>query len=312
MIEVISPGAMTMIQDLGRSGLQEYGFSACGAADYRSMMWANALVGNKMNEGVLEFTISGGMLRFHEKCVIAICGADMESKINQVPCKRNSPVMVECGDILQMGFAKDGCRTYLALAGGFAVPEVLGSVSTDRKCGIGGIDGRPLKAGDRLQSGRRQTVRPAKYHVEKKMTKKNPLPIRVVMGPQADYFTSTGIDTFLEHIYTVSNDSNRMACKLNGGVIETKHGSDMISDGIAPGSIQVAGNGLPMIMMADRQTVGGYAKIATVITPDLPLLAQCRPQDEIRFFKISYRKAVSIYKKEQKQIRHLFQETGGL
>ena len=311
MIEVISPGAMTMIQDLGRFGLQEYGFSPCGAADYRAMIQANALVGNTKGEGVIEFTVSGGMFKFHEKCVIAICGADMDCKVNQTRCEQDTVVSIESGDILQMGFAKEGCRSYLAVAGGFMLPGIFGSVSTDRKCGLGGIEGRPFKTGDRLILKHAVAIGAGKSMPIRKAKHDKPIVVRVVMGPQEEYFTKHGIETFLGSTYCISNDSNRMACKLSGGTIETKQGSDIISDGIAPGSIQVAGNGLPMVMMADRQTVGGYAKIATVITADLPVLAQCRPKDEVRFLKVSYQKAVSIYKKEQKQINKVFHETGG-
>ena len=317
-IEVMSPGAMTLVQDAGRFGMQELGFSPGGAADTNSMMKANALVSNSPTEAVLEFTLSGGMLRFHESCVIALTGADMKPLINGKGCNPDRAIKIQKGDLLQMGFAQTGCRAYLAVAGGLKIAEVFGSRSTDRKCGIGGLEGRALRAGDKIGLREaKETLKGMEHRflpqVQDKGRKAIPRPykVRVIMGPQDDYFTSKGIETFLKSVYTIGSDSNRMACKLSGQPVEFKNSGDIISDGIAPGSIQVAGNGLPMIMMADRQTIGGYAKIATVISADIPVIAQCKPQDEIVFEKVSLRKAVFIYKKEYKKMRKLFRKMGG-
>lgn len=318
-IEVMSPGAMTLIQDAGRFGMQESGFSPGGAADMNSMMIANALVSNASTQAVIEFTLSGGMFRFHKSCVIAITGADMKPQINGNRCNLNQAMKIQSGDLLQMGFAQTGCRAYLAVAGGFEIKEVFGSRSTDRKCGIGGLEGRALRAGDKIGlreaketlKGMENRVLPQTQDKGTKAIAK-PYRVRVVMGPQDDYFTSKGIETFLKSVYAIGSDSNRMACKLSGQPVEFKNGGDIISDGIAPGSIQVAGNGLPMIMMADRQTIGGYAKIATVISADIPVIAQCKPQDEIVFEKVSLRKAVSIYKREHKKMQKLFRKMGGV
>ncbi len=317
-IEVLSPGAMTLIQDRGRFGMQELGFTTCGAADIKSMMLANALVGNYAGEAVIEFTLSGGLYRFHENCRIALTGADMQATINGVLCNQNHAIEICKEDLLQLGFAKTGCRTYLAVAGGLEIEEVLGSKSTDRKCRIGGFSGRAFMTGDRISfrsaewADNQISLTSLPRGITTKMnTTSDPYRIRVVMGPQEDYFSREGIDTFLNSPYTIGSDSNRMACKLTGKSITSLKGTDILSDGIAPGSIQVAGNGLPMIMLADRQTIGGYAKIATVIAADMTILGQCRPQDTILFEKISLRKAVSIYKSEYRRMQRLFQKTGG-
>ena len=206
------------------------------------------------------------------------------------------------GVLSLLGAAKTGSRGYLAVLGGIDVPLVMGSRSTNLKCKIGGYCGRALKAGDVLEIG---DSYPVDYRKKIRSFPADDFSadeavIRVVLGPQDDYFTKKGIDTFLNETYTVTKDSDRMGFKLDGEVIENVSGVDIVSDGIALGSIQVPSGGKPIIMLADRQTTGGYAKIATVVSVDIPKLVQLKPGSRIRFEAVSVKEAEKLYKKEQR------------
>lgn len=294
-IKVLLPGALTTVQDLGRFGYQQFGIPCSGVMDQRAYRTANALLENKHNEAVLELTLFGGSYQFEETTVIAITGADMYPAINGTPCPMYRPVLVPAGGTLSFGMAKSGCRTYLAVSGGIDVPEVMGSRSTNMKCKIGGYQGRALLAGDVLPIG---AIRTPYEYLEGKRAEAPDYPcdlvIRVIEGPQADCFSGNGISAFYHSTYTVSEQSDRMGCRLTGPAIESKNGTDIISDGIVFGSIQVTSSGMPIILLADRQTTGGYAKIATVCTADLPLLAQAKPGDTIRFRAISLADAQAL------------------
>lgn len=301
-IQIITPGALTTIQDYGRIGYGEIGFSPSGAVDSYAMEVANTLVGNEMGEGVLECTLFGPTMLFTRDNVIAVTGADMGAKINEREIPMNEAVSVKAGETLSFGFATKECRTYIAFAGGLKVQKCLGSKSTNIKCAIGGFCGRKLKANDEigfvkpiaaLPGIKKRKFIPNTSDASIKM-------LRVILGPQEDYFTEDGINTFLNGTYKLTNDSNRMACKLFGPVIESRQATDIISDGISLGSIQVSSNGQPMIMLSDRQTTGGYAKIGTVISSDISIIAQCKPGDEIKFVSITLKEAQKLYKKHIK------------
>jgi antagonist of KipI len=308
-IQIITPGALTTVQDYGRTGYGEIGLSPSGAVDTAAMERANILIGNEPGEAVLECTLFGPTLHFTWDTVIAITGADMNPKLNDREIPMNAAVSVMAGEDLILGFAVKGCRSYISFSGGLQIEERFGSKSTNLKCAVGGFHGRALKANDELFFVKPARILPA---MEKRIYKEpasNDLPgtVRVVMGPQEDYFTQDGIKTFKTGVYKLSNDSNRMACKLTGPVISGKQATDIISDGISLGSVQVSSNGQPMIMLADRQTTGGYAKIATVISTDIPVIAQCKPGDEIRFQSISLEEAHKLYKEQDKN-RKKFQK----
>ena len=293
--KVIQPGALTTVQDLGRFGYQESGMQPCGVMDQRSYAIANTLVDNQNGEAVLELSLFGGSYQFDAPCILALTGADMAPTLNQKPCPMNRSVCIKAGDVLTLGFAKSGCRTYLAVSGGIDVPPVMGSRSTNLKCRIGGFYGRALETGDVLPVGRDDSG----FEELKDLWYSQPeypdhVILRVVEGPQADYFTSSGLDTFYSEAYTVTQESDRMGCRLDGPSITSCHGSDIISDGIVFGSIQITSAGRPIILMADRQTTGGYAKIGTVCTADLPVIAQCRPGAVIHFKKISVAEAQKL------------------
>lgn len=310
VMTVISSGPLSTVQDAGRFGYMDTGFSPNGAMDVYSMRAANILVGNNPDDGVIEMTLMGLTAQFDCACVIAVTGADMQPKINGKPIKMYSTVEVNAGDRLSMTTALKGMRAYLAVAGGFDIPLIMGSMSTNLKCALGGFEGRKLRSGDEIPLresisyellGRKSMVPENNYN--------NSITVRVLFGPQDDYFTQKGIETFLSASYKVSDKSDRMGVRLEGESIENKNGVDIISDGIATGSVQIPASGTPIIMMADRQTTGGYAKIATVISADLKKIAQARPGTEIHFEAVTEKQAVRLKKKEERRLKMLVYQT---
>ncbi|MDD6657534.1 MAG: biotin-dependent carboxyltransferase family protein [Lachnospiraceae bacterium] len=290
IMTILQAGPLTTIQDAGRFGLMEYGIGQSGVMDYQSYRQVNQLVGNDKNEAVLEMTLMGSEILFDEETLIAYTGADMQAKLDEVPIERGRAYLIQKGQRLKFGMAKSGVRAYLAIAGEMQVPVIINSKSTNLKCKMGGLDGRKLQNGDELK------VQVRKYSKKKteKLLKKQMEPtdyeekkmIRVVLGPQDDCFSEKGIKTFLSEDYIVSMESDRMGIRMEGPKIEGKGKTDIVSDGIVFGSIQVTSAGLPIAMMADHQTTGGYAKIATVVKEDLPKLAQARPGDHVVFQKV--------------------------
>lgn len=303
-LTILSPGPLTTVQDSGRFGALGKGFSPGGAMDMDAMTVANLLVGNAPGVGVLEMTMLGITARFDCETVIALTGADMSTRLNDEPIARYASIAVHPGDILSMKAAKNGVRAYLSVAGGFDLPLVMGSVSTNLKCALGGFQGRKLKTGDELplnQSGApflpRQVSPPEDYP--------DCISLRVLLGPQDDAFTQKGIDTFLGCEYTVTDKADRMGIRLSGEIIESKNGVDILSDGIAAGSVQIPASGTPIIMMADRQTTGGYAKIATVISADLSRAAQARPGTRTRFVRVTEAEAIRLRRDAEKKRKQL-------
>lgn len=303
-LTILSPGPLTTVQDSGRFGALGKGFSPGGAMDMDAMTVANLLVGNAPGVGVLEMTMLGITARFDCETVIALTGADMSTRLNDEPIARYASVAVHPGDVLTMGAASRGMRAYLAVTGGFDLPLVMGSVSTNLKCALGGFQGRKLKTGDELplnQSGApflpRQVSPPEDYP--------DCISLRVLLGPQDDAFTQKGIDTFFGCEYTVTDKADRMGIRLSGEIIESKNGVDILSDGIAAGSVQIPASGTPIIMMADRQTTGGYAKIATVISADLSRAAQARPGTRIRFVRVTEAEAIRLRRDAEKKRKQL-------
>ena len=307
-MKVLAPGPLSTVQDAGRFGYMSTGFSPNGAMDPTAMRVANLLVGNLPGEGVIEMTMMGMTVSFDGTAVIALTGADMQAYLNdeEDPRPTYTAIEVHKGDTVKMGAAQKGMRGYLAVAGGFDLPRVMGSLSTNLKCGLGGFQGRKLKAGDVLAL--RQEVDLAMLG-QRKTAAENNYPkaatVRVVLGPQEDFFTQKGIDTFLGTWYTVSGQSDRMGVRLEGEKIENKNGVDIISDGIATGAVQIPASGTPIIMMADRQTTGGYAKIATVISADLKLMAQAAPGTRLRFVAVSEKEAVKLKKVEENRLKQM-------
>ncbi|MDD5864307.1 MAG: biotin-dependent carboxyltransferase family protein [Firmicutes bacterium] len=301
---ILTPGPLSTVQDEGRFGAMDTGFSPGGAMDGESMALANLLVGNIPGTGVIEMTMAGLSARFDCDCVIALTGADMYPKRNGRELELYRAVEMRPGDELTMGAAKRGMRGYLAVAGGFDLPMVMGSQSTNLKCGLGGFRGRKLQRGDELPLNQSVTLAGLGSRC---LVPRNDYPeevtLRVILGPQDDFFTDRGIETFLGGVYIVSEQSDRMGIRLEGEKIENKNGVDIISDGIAAGSVQIPASGTPIIMMADRQTTGGYAKIATVISADLKKAAQARPGSRVRFEQVTGSEAVRLRREEIRQLR---------
>ncbi|MBO5565367.1 MAG: biotin-dependent carboxyltransferase family protein, partial [Lachnospiraceae bacterium] len=267
-ITVNNPGVLTTVQDFGRFGYQQFGVSASGVMDPRAMSLANLLVGNPEDEAVLECTMMGPELVFDKANVIAVTGGNLQPMIDGAPIDNYRAVAVGEGQTLRFMGPKTGLRAYIAFAGGLDIEPVMGSRSTHMKAKIGGFQGRKLDKGDQI--GFRAPKETLKNMDLRSMAPEFiPRPeyiLRVVMGPQDDYFTDAGIQTFLSEVYTLTPEFDRMGCRLDGPIIAHKDGGDIISDGIAFGAIQVPSAGTPIIMVADRQTTGGYTKIANVIT----------------------------------------------
>lgn len=301
-MEVLDGGLLTTVQDLGRRGYEGYGVPVAGAMDSFALQAANALVGNPLGDAGLEMTVLGPHLRAGERCLIGLAGADLGARLNGEPIVPWRAYWLPTGATLEFSGPVVGCRAYLAVAGGLDVPPVLGSRSTYLRGGFGGVEGRALRAGDLLSlrapgAGRPPTrerlarFRPPVYTNE-------PV-VRVVLGPQADRFTPGGIETFLSSVYEVSGASDRMGCRLRGPRIEHTRGADLVSDGIALGTVQVPGDGQPIVLLADRQTTGGYTKIATVVGADIQYLAQCLPgAGRVRFRAVDLAEAVRLRREQ--------------
>lgn len=291
---VVRGGLFSTLQDFGRFGYQRFGISASGAMDTVAMRIANALVGNAPGAAVVEMTMLGLAATVEaEGCRVAVAGADFVIAINGRPAEAWRSHDLARGDRLEVGAARSGMRGYLAVAGGFALAPTLGSLSTHSRSGIGGLDGRALQAGDRLPLHHPAPSGPLLV-LDAADRPRTDGPIRVVLGPQQDAFTPAGIETFLASAYRVTEKADRMGCRLDGPVIEHARGFNIVSDGIMNGSIQVPGQGTPIVLLADRQSTGGYPKIATVIGPDLHRLGQRRPDDEIRFRRVTIDEAEAI------------------
>ncbi|MFZ7102133.1 MAG: biotin-dependent carboxyltransferase family protein [Peptococcaceae bacterium] len=298
LMKVISPGFLSTFQDLGRFGYQKYGMPVAGAMDEYSLRVANLLVGNREGEACLEITLLGPSLEFTAESVIALTGADLGAALNGRKLPLWQTIHLHKGDRLEFGGIKAGCRTYLAVAGGFNIPEVMESKSTYMRGKMGGYQGRALKKADEVSIPlpSREALRRVNSKVPEEYLYNftGPEPVRVVLGPQDAAFSKEGIMTFLNSSYQVTNQADRMGYRLKGPKIEHRSSPDIISDGIAPGAVQVPGEGMPIIMMADRQTIGGYTKIATIISADLPKVAQAKPGDALRFQAVSLAEARQI------------------
>jgi KipI family sensor histidine kinase inhibitor len=286
--EVLEPGLLTTVQDGGRWGLQHLGVPVSGAMDRQALALGNILVGNDEAAAALEVALSGPLLAFTADTLVAITGMDMGLQVDGCDVPAWTAILVRAGSILSMdGFAGAGCRSWLCVAGGIDVPEVMGSRSTLLRSALGGFDGRALRTGDRLSlhcltsEARRLGgfscpvgLRPS-YVVD--------ATVPVLPGPQADVLTPGARQAFLDTTWTVSNDDDRMGCRLEGPRLDLAGSADIISEVVPQGAVEVTGSGLPMIMLADHQTTGGYVKPFVVASAALGWLAQRQPGDSVRF-----------------------------
>jgi len=301
MCTVIDPGIMTTVQDLGRTGYRAFGMPVSGVMDRYAFAMSNIMAENGREAAVLEMTLRGGRFRFANEEYVAVCGADMQGKLNGRKIKNWSSFYVPRDSELVFGYAATGCRTYVAFSGGIAVPQVMGSRSTYLRGGLGGYQGRALQNGDVFEITRVEAlpIRPKELAYPLVPKYANDVRLRVILGPQNDLFTEEGIATFLRSRYTVSTRNDRMGYLLDGAAVTHKNGADIVSDALCPGAVQVPGNCMPMIMMADCQTSGGYAKIAVVIGADLAKLAQAKAGDRISFVACSDSEAIAALSAEK-------------
>jgi len=297
LFRVVKPGLFTTVQDLGRFGFQRLGVPVSGAMDKFAFTCANMLVDNQAKDACLEVTLLGPMLEVLNEAQLAVAGAEFAVTVdgNVVPLWQT--VNVEKGNVVAfVGGARSGCRAYVAVRGGIDVPTVLGSRSTYVRGRFGGFEGRALKAGDVVKAFPREFMKTKRVMPSELIpTYEKELAVNVVLGPQEDLFAAEGVETFLSSTYAVTLESDRMGYRLDGASIARKTATEPITDALAIGSVQVPGNGKPIVLMADAQTSGGYPKIATVTTPDVSRLAQAKPNDKIRFSKISQTQAHAQY-----------------
>jgi antagonist of KipI len=292
-ITVLRPGLFTTVQDGGRWGHQASGVSVSGALDTSSHRLANALVGNDRDAATLEMTVAGPELRVDAQADVAVTGADLGATIDAAPLPLNAPVRCNPGTVLRFGGRRAGARAYLAFDGGITVPPTLGSRATHALTGLGGIEGRPLSAGDRIPVGERLHA-PARRRPEiPHAMGRDGVRVRVLPGPQDNFFSDAAFETLQRSRFNVASQSDRMGFRLQGASIPRTPGREMISDVTFTGAIQVPPSGEPILLMADRQTTGGYPQIAIVITADLPLAAQLAPGDWIEFQVCSRAEAIS-------------------
>jgi antagonist of KipI len=298
MIEVIRGGMLTTVQDLGRRGYQNLGVVAGGAADPFAARVANFLVGNKENTALLEMAFAGPKLRFNEDSVIAWCGADFTATCNGEPLPKNRPVSLAAGSVLGFGGTKTGAMAWLAIAGGIDVPEVMGSRSTDLAGKFGGFEGRKLAAGDRLASGRNESSKSLSRGAtswslvpERLVAVCGPGVVRVMRGPEWEWFSDEAREAFFQSVFEVTKDGNRMGTRLSGPHLPLAEPREMISTAVDHGVIQVPPSGRPIVLGVDRQTIGGYPRIGVVATVDLGKLAQFRPGETVRFHEIQANEA---------------------
>jgi len=310
MITVLKPGLLTTIQDLGRIGFQRFGIIVSGAMDSYSHRIANLLVGNEESLPTLEITLLGPHLRFEADALISICGANLSPAIDGVPLRLWRPCMIKRGQELTFGAVKNGCRAYIAIAGGFIVPSVMNSTSTYLRGNLGGFKGRALQIGDSLAFGATSrslhkvnwsiayNARPPLHH--------SPV-IHIMKGRQFHLFSEESKHRLLTLPYEITHQSDRMGYRLNGPHLEIDNPSEMLSEAVSYGTIQVPAEGNPIILLADRQTTGGYPKIAQIASIDYSTIAQAKPGDKITFKEISHNEAQQLYLEMERKIQYVKQ-----
>jgi len=302
---VLDPGPQTTVQDRGRSGQLRYGIPPSGAMDAHAYVVANRLVGNADGLAVLECTLVGPRFTVDVSSAIAVTGAEVPVTINGRTAPTWTTLPLAAGDEVKIGVARSGVRAYVAFCGGIDVPSVLGSRSTYLRGRLGGCDGRVLRRGDVLELGAAPMPRALRLASDAIPRYGSEVEVRVVLGPQCERFTARGIAAFLESPYVMLAQSDRMGARLQGERIEHAAGHDIVSDGTALGSVQVPGDGQPIVLLLDRQSTGGYTKLATVCSFDIGRLAQMRPGQTLRFRAVDIGQAHALLQTERAAIRDL-------
>ena len=303
MIHVVKPGMFTTVQDLGRTGYAHLGVSPAGAVDSVSFRIANWLVGNDLNAPALEITLIGPTLEFEVAAVTAISGSRTAKSL-----LFNEPFEVAAGTRIAFGPLAGGARAYISVRGGIAIPKVMGSCSTFVPGKFGGLEGRALRAGDRLAIGKQALGAGRKPPPDFAETLHQAAPIRVTASLQQDWFDKEMVEHFYHQAFTVSDDSNRSGLRLIGEPILPSNRAELLTEGVALGAVQVPPSGQPIILFVDQQTTGGYPKIANVIAADLPRVGQLRPRDQITFQRVSIPQAVELLRQQEQVLSKLFSQ----
>ena len=311
-LEIRRPGMLSTVQDGGRWGYQGKGVSVAGAMDLPAFRRGNLVVGNDMDAAALEITVLGPTLQVLEgEGVVAVAGADLGFTLNGRRAPLWTALRVRPGDEMAFGGPRGGgCRCFFCVAGGVVVPPVMGSRSTYLRGSLGGFEGRALRAGDVLETGELPPLAfagegfscPPILGLDRSIDR----PLRVVFGPQDDAFTVEARELFLSSAYRVTDEADRMGYRLEGPSLAHVGGADIVSDAVPLGAIQVPGHGRPICMLADRQTTGGYPKIAVLCSDDVGALGQRMPGDEVRFVAVTFAEALQYAKEERRALEHLW------
>jgi antagonist of KipI len=307
---VTRAGFLTSVQDLGRTGFRQFGVSTSGALDSFALRVANLLVGNDEGAAGLEITLGGLQLRFEDERIVAWCGGEFDVQIGSRALPAGHVAHLQAGDELKFGRAQIGCRCWLAISGGIDVPVVLGSRSTDLRANFGGLEGRRLRDGDQLSLGEfRQSETAAAAGISSwsaphdwaSPASRHPS-LRFIRGVDWNRFNDVTIQRFTQHEFTVSPDSDRMGVRFDGSELKREDETDLISEAVAPGTIQVPPSGKPILLLGDCQTIGGYPKIAHVITVDLGIAAQLRAGDRVRFSEVTLQDAHRLLMERERDL----------
>ncbi|MGP4082751.1 biotin-dependent carboxyltransferase family protein [Pseudalkalibacillus sp. R45] len=323
-MKIVKPGLQTTVQDAGRYGYQRYGVIVSGAMDQLAYRIGNLLVGNSNNEAAIEMTMKGPEIEFQEDTVITMTGGDFSPKINGEPVKMWRPIYVKAGTVLKFGACAAGCRSYLAVAGGIDVPVIMNSRSTYIRAEIGGFEGRALDAGDCLKIGERsekanhifqQLSDPDLTYVESDWfsaaewsteVEKHDI-LRVIPGREWDSFTKESQAKLTSTEFELTPQSDRMGFRFKGEQLELSDQVEMISEAVTFGTIQVPSEGNLIALLADRQTTGGYPKIAQIASVNFSKVAQLKPGEKVRFKLITHREAETLYLEQKRHLQQLEQ-----
>jgi antagonist of KipI len=309
-IKVIKAGLLTTVQDLGRYGYRKDGMIVSGAMDTVALRTGNVLLGNPEQEAGIECTLLGPVVLFEAEQLVAVTGGDLSATIDGSPVPMWRPFKVNKGSVLSFGRPVLGCRSYLTVCGGFDLPEILGSYATYLRAGIGGWKGRALKAGDVIPFKKLYSSSDGKFNWspgQKMYPDYQGKTIRVIKGPEFNLFTEKSIVSFFTEEFKISREADRMGYRLDGPVLQLSAAQEMLSAAVAFGTIQVPGQGTPIVLMADHQTTGGYPRIAQVVSADLTLLAQMKPGDSISFELITLDQAQELLLSAEQRLKQLKQ-----
>ena len=307
-LKVLAPGLHTTVQDLGRPGYQAFGVPVSGALDGFSLRLANALAGNPLGTPAIEILISGPAFEVVADTVrVALAGAGASLAIGPEKARVDTgqSVTLPRDEVIEVIAGPQSACCYLAIEGGIAVPLVLGSASTYVRAALGGLGGRALRQDDFVPLVMARASQRIELRLSSPMEATGDRPIRVVLGPQQEYFTEEAIATLLDAEFRISASADRMGMRLDGPLLQLRRGWDIVSDAIVTGAIQVPGSGQPILLLADHQTTGGYPKIATVISADLPVVGRRRPGDALRFTAVTVEAAEELCRAAERHITEL-------